>query len=247
LQYNKSKATKDGLVNKKVLLISDLHCPYNHVDSYRFLKAIKEKLNPDRVICLGDEIDGASFSFHDKDPDLPFSPSAELEKSIECLSSFYKLFPKMDILESNHGSLIYRKGKHHGIPRHVFKSYRDILEAPKGWHWHLDLKIRTPSGECYFTHGKSSNGKKLGQNMAMNCVQGHHHSTFDIQYFSTPNGLYWSMIIGCLINDRSLAFAYNKSTLARPIIGTGCIINGQPRLIPMVLNKKGRWDGVLHL
>lgn len=235
-------------MNKRVLLISDLHIPYTHIDTYRFLEKLKKELNPDRVISLGDEIDGASISFHDKDPDLPFSPSSELEKSIEMLEPFYKLFPKMDILESNHGSLVYRKGKHHGIPRHVFKGYREILQAPKGWRWHLDMTIKLPGGnECYFTHGKSSNGKKLGELLAMCTVQGHFHNNFDIQYHATPNGLYWSMVVGCLINDKSLAFAYNKSTIKRPIVGTGVIVNGQPRLIPMVLNKCGRWDGVLHL
>jgi hypothetical protein len=235
-------------MNKRVLLISDLHMPYSHVDTIRFLTAIKHKLNPDRVISLGDEIDGASISFHDKDPDLPFSPSSELDKAIDHLQPLYKLFPKVDVLESNHGSLVYRKGKHHGIPRHVFKGYREILGAPKGWRWHLDLTIKLPGGnQCYFTHGKSSNGKKLGESLAMCTVQGHFHNSFEIQYHANPNGLYWSMIIGCLIDDRSLAFSYNKSTIKRPIIGTAAIIDGHPCLIPMVLNKKGRWDGHIYI
>ena len=38
---------------------------------------------------------------------------------------------------------------------------------------------------------------------------------------------------------------YNKLQKARPIMGHGIIINGQPRLLPMVLNKKHRWIGVV--
>jgi hypothetical protein len=53
------------------------------------------------------------------------------------------------------------------------------------------------------------------------------------------------MRVGCMIDDESLAFEYNKTTLQRPVIGCGIIINGQPSLIPMVLNKKGRWIGRL--
>jgi hypothetical protein len=42
------------------------------------------------------------------------------------------------------------------------------------------------------------------------------------------------MTIGCLIDDASLAFAYNKNTLKRPIIGCGAILDGQPKLLPMI-------------
>jgi hypothetical protein len=46
----------------------------------------------------------------------------------------------------------------------------------------------------------------------------------------------------CLINMKSLAFEYNKLQKSRPVIGTGVIIDGLPILIPMVLNKNGRWN-----
>jgi hypothetical protein len=50
------------------------------------------------------------------------------------------------------------------------------------------------------------------------------------------------MQIGCLINDKALGFAYNKINLKRPLIGMGIIIDGIPKLLPMILNKKGRWN-----
>ena len=229
--------------NERVLVISDLHSPYYHRDTIPFLRSIKECFDPDKVVLTGDEIDGHCMSFHDTDPDLPFSPSSELEKAINLLRPIYELFPKADILESNHGSLVYRRGKHGGLPRHVFKDYREILDAPAGWNWHMELVVKLSDGrDCYFTHGKSPNGLKLGQSMSMNTVQGHHHSIFDIQYHANPSDIYWSMVCGCLIDDKSLAFAYNKSTLKRPIIGCGIILNGQPKLLPMVLNSSGRWN-----
>jgi hypothetical protein len=228
--------------NERVLVISDIHAPYYHVDTVPFLTALKKFIKPDRVILTGDEIDWHSISFHDKDPDLPFSPSSELERAIELLKPIYELFPGADVLESNHGSLVYRKGKHGGLPRYVFKDYREIIEAPKGWNWHMELVITlSDARQCYFTHGKSANGLRLGQSMSMNTVQGHHHSVFDIQYHANPTDIFWSMIVGCLIDDKSLAFAYNKTTLKRPIIGCGAILDGQPKLLPMVLDKNGRW------
>lgn len=226
---------------KSVLIISDQHFPYNHPDIIAFLSAIKKKYRPDKVINIGDEVDWHSISFHNHDPDL-LSPSDELKTAINRLKPLYKMFPKMDLLESNHGSLVYRKGKVNGLPRHVFRSYRDILGAPKDWRWHFDLTIKLSDGTlCYFHHGKSSNGLKLSQAMGMNVCQGHFHSSFNIQYWANPLGLYWSMQVGCLIDDDSMAFSYNKTTLGRPLIGVGIIIKGQPKLIPMILNKKGRW------
>lgn len=228
--------------NCRVLIISDLHAPYYHPDTIPFLTAIKKHLNPDKVILTGDEIDGHCMSFHESDPDLPFSPSSELEKAIEHLKPIYELFPKADILESNHGSLVYRRGKHGGLPRSVFRDYREILNAPRGWKWHHDLILELSNGEeCYFHHGKSTNGLNVTLSEGMNSVQGHHHSLFEIRYVNTSKGMLWSLITGCMIDDKSLAFSYNKLQTKRPAIGCSIILDGYPHLLPMILDAEGRW------
>ncbi len=230
--------------NCRVLVISDLHAPYYHQDTIPFLKAVKEWINPDRVILTGDEVDGHCISFHDSDPDLPFSASSELEKAIEHLRPIYKLFPTADILESNHGSLVYRRGRHGGLPRSVFRDYREILDAPRTWKWHNDLIITLSDGnKCYFHHGKSTNGITVALAEGMNTVQGHHHSVYEVKYVNTASKLLWSVITGCMIDDKSLAFRYNKLQTKRPIIGCTVILSGHPKLIPMVLDDKGRWIG----
>ena len=221
-----------------------MHFPYTHPDTIFFLRALNKKYKPDKVIQIGDEVDLHSLSFHDHDPNL-LSPSDELETSIKMLKHIYKTFPEVDLLESNHGSLVYRKGKALGLPRDVFKSYREILCAPKGWKWHFDLTIKTPSGDVYFTHGKTAGTGKLSQSMGMNAVQGHYHEKFEIFYWSSPQGLFWDMRVGCLVDDKSLAMAYNNTNIKRPIIGCGIIIDGHPKLLPMIQDKKGRWTGEL--
>lgn len=227
--------------NKRILVISDLHAPYNHKDTVAFLSAIKKKYKPTRVILSGDEADFAAISFHDHDPDLD-SPSKELIKAIDALKPIYKLFPKAEVLESNHGSLIIRKALANGLSRRFFRTPREILEAPKGWTWHFDLNIKLPNGmHCYFHHSKGANVKKNSQAMGMSFVQGHHHEHFEIAYWGNPNALLFGMTVGCLVDNKSLAMAYNKNNLKRPVIGCGMIIDSQPLLIPMVLNSKGRW------
>lgn len=231
--------------NKRILVISDLHCPYQHKDTVRFLKAIKNKYRPTRVILSGDEVDNHAISFHDSDPDLP-SAGDELQRAIKALKPIYELFPVAQVLESNHGSLVIRKALANGLSRKFFRTPGEILEAPKGWTWHFDITLTLPTGfPCYFHHSKGANVKKNSQAMGSSFVMGHHHESFDIQYWGNPHALLFGMTVGCLVDDKALAMAYNKNNLKRPVIGCGVIINGIAQLIPMVLNKKGRWTGKL--
>lgn len=228
-------------MNKRILVISDLHCPYQHPDAIAFLAALKKKYKPDRVILSGDEADFHAISFHDHDSDLP-SPGDELKRAIDALKPIYKMFPKADILESNHGSLVMRKALANGLSRKFFRSPGEILEAPKGWDWHFELIVDTPLGKVYFHHSKGANVKKNSQAMGLSFVQGHHHEQFEIQYWGNPNALLFGMTVGCLVDNKALAMAYNKNNLKRPVVGCGLIIEGVPRLEPMVLNSKGRWN-----
>ena len=228
-----------------ILCISDMHHPFGHPDTVHFLLEIKNKFNPTKIVCIGDEVDMHSMSFHTHDPEL-FSPSKELEKAIESLEPIYRLFPDVDVIESNHGSLIYRKQTYHGLPRSVFKSYREILQAPVGWEWHRDLSLRMVNGlDVFFTHGMKANVSLLSRHLGVCVVQGHFHSKFKVEYWANSLCMNWAMQIGCLIDDKSLAFTYNKTTMERPVIGCGIIIDGFPRLIPMILDSKGRWKGSL--
>lgn len=229
--------------NSRILLISDLHIPYHHQDAIAFLLHLKKKYNPTRVICLGDEVDGHALSFHDSDPDLP-SAGDEIRQALPVIAELFKIFPKMDILESNHGSLVWRKAKVFGIPKHYIKSYNEVLGVDSGWKWSFDLTVDLPNGQkCYMHHGKTSNIIQLSQQMGMNATQGHYHETFKIDYWGNSTGLYWGMQCGCLIDDDKLAFNYNNVNIKRPIIGTGLIIDSMPVLEPMRLNSEGRWVG----
>jgi len=231
---------------KCILVIPDQHFPYNHIDIFNFLKAVKKAFKPDKVVNLGDEVDAHSISMHDHNPDLP-NPRDELEMAIVRLKHLYKIFPNVDILESNHGSLVYRRAAKHGLPKQVIKSYREMLDAPKGWRWHSDLVLHGSDGEpILFCHGLSANVLKNSQNKAMRYVQGHFHSKFEIQYWANSEKLYWSVTSGCLVDNKSLAFEYGRLILNKPILGVTIIKNGYPMLIPMVLKKSGRWVGKLQ-
>jgi hypothetical protein len=217
-----------------------MHHPYAHPDTVPFLTALKKKYKPTDIVCIGDEVDYHDTGFHDSDPDLD-SAGIELEKAIEGLKPIYKLFPKCTVIESNHGSMVLRKALVGKIPRKAIKSYNETLEAPKGWTWVFDVIIRTPLGPVYFCHGKSGAPGRLASQYGMSTCQGHFHEKAQISYISTPEKLMFDAHTGCLANDKSLALGYNKINPKRPIVSTIVIDNGIPHLIPMVLDKKGRW------
>jgi hypothetical protein len=216
--------------NSRILVISDMHLPYSVKGLVPFLQGLKDKYSPTRVICIGDEIDYHANSFHDSDPDL-MSAGYELRKSLETIELLHEMFPRMNLLESNHGSMIHRKAKHHGIPRHHIKSYNEVLGVGDGWSWHEDMTLIMPDGKpVYFHHGKTADGIKLSQTMGMSCVQGHHHNEFSTRYWANSLGLYFSLQVGCLIDNDSYAFAYNNVNLKKPIIGSALICEGIPVL-----------------
>lgn len=229
---------------KSIVVLSDMHWPYAHPDTVPFLTAVKDKYKPDTVICIGDEADFHDSSFHDSDPELD-SAGIELEKAIKGLKPIYKLFPKVTVVESNHGSMVMRKAKVGKIPRKAIKTYNEILDAPKGWNWVFDTIVQTDLGPVYFCHGKTGSPGKLASQYGMSTVQGHFHEKAQINYISTPEKLMFDAHTGCLADDKSLALGYNKINPKRPIVSILVIQNGIPHIVPMVLTKGGRWTGKL--
>lgn len=228
-----------------ILVISDQHMPYEHPDMFDFLEAVKKKYKPTMVVNIGDSVDKHAMSFHDSDADLP-SAGYELEIAITKIKQMEKMFPEMVIVDSNHGSLALRKFKHHGIPMKYLASQHEIYGVSEKWQWVNDLSVKLPNGQdCYFCHGLSKNGIKLASQRGTNVVQGHYHTEFKIDYIGNPHNLLFSLQVGCLIDRHSLAFAYDKLNLNRPIIGLGLIVDSKPVLVPMILDHSGRWNGKL--
>ena len=228
--------------HKTILVVSDMHLPYQHKDSIKFLKEIKKEFKPDTTISIGDLLDQHALSFHDSSPEL-YSAGHELDKAKEYVKELESVFPKLIEVDSNHSSMIYRRALKHGLPRAYLKDYGDFLETKK-WKWVDDLTLTMSNGQrCFFTHGRSADVLKVSQTMGMSAVQGHYHTKFVISWWANPDNLFFGMNVGCLIDQKSMAFNYAKNFRTRFIIGCGIIIDGIPRLLPMVLNKKGDWIG----
>ena len=232
--------------NDRILVISDEHNPYSHTDKISFLEAVKEKYNPTRVINTGDEVDNHYLNFHTKESKI-LNPTGEKQAAIEALQEMEKLFPKMDLLYSNHGDLTYRKAQAIGLLPDDIKDRKDRLHITADWTWYDNLEIELPTGSiCYFTHDYSANVLNGSQKLGMSLVQGHFHTRYSLSYWSTPRHLHFALQMPCLIDTHSPAFNYINKFKGRILVGCAMIIDGMPKLIPLVKDRHGRWNGKVN-
>lgn len=231
---------------KTVLVISDTQAPFHHQDTVPFLKAVKKKYEPDHIVHIGDFIDAYCLSDYVRNPDA-ISAVEEIGKAKEFVRDLGKIFPNMDIVEGNHCQRLQRAFRRAGIPGAFMKTWKEVLCMPKGWNWHLEFQL---DGVLY-QHGNESGagGQVAAQRRAMlngrNTVAGHLHMNASIMYFANRETLLWGMHVGSLIDHKAIAFEYSHKSLRKPILSIGLVIDGTPMLIPMVLDKNGRWVGKL--
>ena len=233
-----------GSVGKTVLVIPDLHCPYEHPDAFQFIEAAKKKFQPHRAICMGDEIDQHAMSQYTPDPDL-HSPGKELDLAAEQLAILARIFPVLPICHSNHGDRYLKKAARASIPRRALRKYAEIYDSPVGWQWADRWEI---DGVVY-EHGEGVSGPDAARRKAMYnmkpTVIGHIHSHAGIQYFNNGERQIWGMNSGCLIDFKSYAFKYAKHFASKPVISLALVDRGVPHLYPMTMDKNDRWDGNL--
>lgn len=227
-------------------MIPDLHAPFIHRDALAFCQEIQDVHGTDTTVFLGDEIDSHAISNYQKDAD-GMSAGQEYEKAIEELQGWYKEFPDALICRSNHTDRAWNKMREIGLPEMFIPTVRDVLKAPAGWEWAEHHRM----GDVVFEHGTNSGGKYPYANAAsangVATVIGHHHGSFGMWWHTTPHIAIFGMACGCLIDTDAYAFAYGRGHKTKPIIGAGAVLDGQPVLFKMFMNRRGRWDGKLRV
>lgn len=226
----------------RVLVIPDLQIPYEHPDALRFMQAVKRKLKPTDVVCIGDEVDQHRMARFDPDPEAP-GAGDELREAKSRLRKWYRSFPDVMVCMSNHTARIYKKAFHAGIPEAYLRPINEWLGAPDTWRWADHWEI---DGVRY-EHGDAQGGMYAARNLALrnrqSTVIGHHHSHGGVWYMANHTEMLFALNVGCLIDPNSLAFKYAKHSAFKPTLGCGVVNEGIPSFIPMVIDQFGRWRG----
>lgn len=209
-----------------VLAIPDLHAPFHQRNALTFLKELKDYYQPDVVVCLGDEVDMAFWSFHDKDPHMP-GAKEEYYGALEFMGRLYELFPNVLCCTSNHTARPYRVGHKFGLLSDFLRGYHEILQAPKSWAWMDRILI---DGVCY-EHGENVSGRNAAWQAMMgngcSTVIGHIHGHAGVQYTANPFNQKFALNSGCLIDPEALAFRYGNKYRNKATLGASVVINGE--------------------
>ena len=225
-----------------VLVIPDLHCPWEHPDALAFLMAVRDKIKPDIVVDLGDEVDFYGMSRFDHDPDV-VSPGGELSLAIKHLIPFYREFPDMLVCQSNHTHRVHAKAQKAGLPSSTVKSIEEILKTPEGWVYKY---CHTIDGVDY-KHGTGKSGANAHVNHAKatgrsTCI-GHIHAYAGVNYIRP--GLF-AANFACLIDKKADCFKYAADMDDNIVLGCGVVSHGKKAtFIPMLVDGNNRWTGEL--
>lgn len=213
----------------RVLVIGDLHCPFD-LDAYLIhCKQMYVDFQCNRVVLIGDVIDNNFSSYHETDPD-GHSGGDELEKAIERLQKWYMAFPEATVVLGNHDRLIRRKAFSGGIPKEWIKEYSDVLCTPT-WNYVDHIEI---DGVLY-VHGEGGTARTRIKDTHQSIVQGHLHTQAYIDWIFNSQQRIFGMQVGTGIDFDSYSFAYAKRG-KKPAVSCGVVLNGaHPFLIPMTL------------
>lgn len=210
-----------------VLAIPDLQIPFEHHKALEFCLRLRDRYQPGTVVCLGDEVDQHALGRFAIDPD-GMSAGDEQALAQKRLKPWFKEFPTVKVVSSNHTMRVYRKAFEHGIPESMIKGYNELLGAPPTWTLathHTVHGVRYEHGDA-FGGGASAYETAINGNH-MSTVYGHHHSHGGVRYFVRPNKKpLFAMNAGCLINDKAYAFKYGRLSKHRPTLGAGVVIDG---------------------
>ena len=211
-----------------VLIIGDTHCPGMRTGYVDFLKRIADRHAATRVVHIGDLVDWASISYHEKSPAL-HNASKEFAAAQRQVYQLHKAFPKADWLIGNHDALTERQAKSVGLPSEVLKSPGELWSVK--WKVHPRYTKLEIDGVLY-SHGDGGRG---GQDAALmqaksefkSTVIGHYHSQAGVRYWANKEYRIFGMFVGCGIDASRLQFEYGVKFTAKPVLGCGVVIDGK--------------------
>ena len=203
---------------RRILVIGDIHAPFELKGYFEFCKETYSKYNCNQVIFIGDIIDNHYSSFHISDPD-GMGGGDELDYAINDISKWVEAFPVADVLIGNHDRIIMRKAFDSQIPKRWVKSYNDVLGT--NWNW-VD---RIVYDNVQYVHGEGGTARTKSKNDMQSTVQGHIHTQAYTEWMVGRNFRVFGMQVGCGVDGDSYAAAYAKN-FKKQAIGCGVVLGG---------------------
>jgi hypothetical protein len=152
----------------------------------------------------------------------------EFEITYPKTQKWYKEFQPAIVTPGNHDLRIIRKAASAGIPEAFLRNFSDLWDTPR-WTY---LSEFIEDGVYYF-HGDKHGGihpawNKLCRGSDYSIVMGHIHSAGGVKWLPLPTGRKFGMDVGCLVDQKALAFAYAVMFKDKWCISASVVIDGHP-------------------
>ena len=204
----------------RVLVIGDLHSPFDLESYFDFCVETYNNYNCNKVVFIGDIIDSHYSSYHETDAD-GMGGSDELELAIKRLKRWYNAFPDAYVTLGNHDRIIVRKAQTSNIPSKWIKEFGEVLETPN-WKFVTDVYI----DDVRYVHGDKSNKPRTAAKRDMvSTVSGHYHTDMYVDWFFGKTRAIFAMAVGCGIDSKSYAMGYMQGG-KKEAIGCGVVLGG---------------------
>jgi metallophosphoesterase superfamily enzyme len=211
LDYLRKKETR-------VLVVGDIHCPFEHKGYFQFCVDTYERFNCNRVVMIGDCVDHHYSSYHETDSN-GMGGGYELAQAIEHLKKWTEKWPDATVTIGNHDRLIARKAFSSSVPREWIKDYNEVLGTT--WTWVERVVI----DGVQYVHGEAGTARTKAKNDMQSTVQGHIHTQAYCEHYIGNNTRIFGMQIGCGIDRTSYSQAFAKN-YKKQALGCGVVIGG---------------------
>ncbi len=214
------KIAYDNLMRKekRVLVVGDIHAPFELEGYLEFCQETYAKYNCNQVVFIGDIIDNHYSSYHETDPN-GMGGGEELSYAIDDVKRWADAFPVADVCIGNHDRMIMRKAFTSAIPKEWIKDYNEVLGT--NWKW----ADRFVYDGVQYIHGEGGTARTRAKNDMMSSVQGHIHTQAYSEWMVGRNFRVFGMQVGCGIDANAYAAAYAKH-FKKQAIGCGVVLGG---------------------
>lgn len=237
---------------ERLIVIPDAHFPHVHQRAWRLLLKVCKGFRPKHLICLGDFIDGASVSAHDKNPNDSPLLDYEIETGNAALDQLDAIGAQNKVmLGSNHHIRVEKYLAKHAPALYNFVKLESLLRLKeRGWKslpYHQSYKL----GKIRYCHdvghcGQTSHLKSLATVGGSICHGHSHHLGWQavgnlkgevhlgvslgwlgdrdkVSYISTAQAAKWALGFGA---GHMLP---DGTTFLNPIpiVNNGCVVDGR--------------------
>ena len=211
----------------RVLIIGDLHTPFDKEGYIDFLRTVKRRFRCDKTVFIGDILDNHYSSYHETDPD-GYGGGEELDTAIKRIKPYYRAFPNATVIIGNHDRMVMRKGQTSNIPKAWLKQYNEVLGTPN-WNWTDRLVI----DDVQYIHGEGGTARGRCKVDLMSTVQGHLHTQAYVEWVVGPTRRVFGMQVGTGIDFDQYAFAYAQRG-KKPVVSCGVVLDGQTAIVELM-------------